>query len=45
MLISNLILDVYQHCVNRIYIVSPTINIDDNWIPVKRYIAQEIQPR
>ena len=44
-LISNLILDVYKNCFNRIYMVSPTINIDDNWIPVKRYIEKEIKPR
>ena len=44
MLISNLILDVYTNCFNRIYIFSPTINIDDNWGPVK-YIAKEIKPR
>ena len=45
MLISNLILDVYKNCFNRIYIFSPTINIDDNWGPVKKYIAKEIKPR
>ena len=28
-----------------IYVFSPTINIDDNWQPVKRYIAKEIKPR
>ena len=44
-LISNLILDVYKGCFNRIYIFSPTINIDDNWIPVKKYIEKEIKPR
>ena len=36
-LISNLILDVYKNCFNRIYMFSPTINIDDNWGPVKIY--------
>ena len=45
LLISNLILDVYKNCFNRIYIFSPTINIDDNWGPVKKYIAKEIKPR
>lgn len=43
-LISNLILDVYRGCFNRIYIFSPTINIDDNFKPVKDYIAKEIKP-
>ena len=43
-LISNLILDVYKGCFNRIYIFSPTINIDDNFKPVKEYITNEIKP-
>ena len=43
-LISNLILDVYRGCFNRIYIWSPTINIDDNFKPVKEYIEKEIKP-
>jgi hypothetical protein len=43
-LISNLILDVYRNCFNRIYIFSPTINIDDNFKPVKEYITNEIKP-
>ena len=43
-LISNLILDVYRGCFNRIYIFSPTIKIDDKFKPVKDYIATEIKP-
>ena len=35
-LIANLILDVYKCCFNRTYVWSPTINIDDTWIPVKK---------
>ena len=40
-LISNLILDVYKNCFNRIYIFSPTINIDDNWGPVKNILQKK----
>ena len=41
---SNLMLDVYRNCFTRIYIRSPTINIDDNFKPVKEYITNEIKP-
>ena len=44
-LISNLILDVYKNCFNRIYIFSPTINIDDNWGPVKIYCERKKNKR
>jgi hypothetical protein len=40
-LIQNLILDVYRGCFSRIYIFSPSIDIDDTWIPVKKYIDEE----
>ena len=26
----------------RIYIFSPSINIDDGWIPVKKYIEEDL---
>ena len=38
-------MDVDKIRFGRIYMFSPTINIDDSWIPVKRYIAQGITPR
>jgi hypothetical protein len=41
-LIQNLILDIYKGCFNRIYIFSPSIDIDDTWIPVKKYIEEEL---
>ena len=41
-LIQNLILDIYKGCFSRIYIFSPSIDIDDTWLPVKRYIAEEL---
>ena len=40
-LIQNLILDIYKGCFSRIYIFSPSIDIDDTWLPVKKYIEEE----
>ena len=40
-LLVHLILHVYKHCFSRIYIFSPSINSDDAWIPVKKYIRSE----
>ena len=37
-LLTNLILDVYKGCFSRIYIFSPSINVDQTWAPVKKYI-------
>jgi hypothetical protein len=41
-LIQSLILDIYKGCFSRIYIFSPSIDIDDTWLPVKKYIAEEL---
>ena len=41
-LIQNLILDIYRGCFSRIYFFSPSINIDDTWLPVKKYIGEEL---
>ena len=38
-----MILDIYRGCFNRIYILSPSIDIDHTWRPVKDYIANEIK--
>ena len=35
MLLTNLILDVYKGCFSRIYIFSPSIDVDATWKPVK----------
>ena len=37
-LLQNMVLDIYRDCFNRIYIFSPSINVDSTWIPVKEYI-------
>jgi len=42
-LLSNLILDVYRGCFSRIYIFSPSIDIDYTWVPVKKYIANDMK--
>ena len=38
-LIQNLILKIYRNSFERIYIFSPTVNVDDTWTPVKKYIT------
>jgi len=42
-LLSNMILDVYRGCFNRIYIFSPSIDIDHTWNPVKEYIEKDMK--
>ena len=39
-LISNLVLDVYKDCFNQVYIFSPSIIIDENLIPVRKYLDE-----
>mgnify|MGYP003345871277 CR=1 FL=1 len=36
-LLSNLILNVYRGCFERIFVFSPSIDIDATWKPVKKY--------
>ena len=43
-LLTNMILDIYRGCFNRIYIFSPSVDIDHTWNPVKEYITKEIKP-
>jgi hypothetical protein len=42
-LLSNLILDIYKNCFSRIYIMSPSIHVDYNWLAVKQYIANDMK--
>ena len=37
-LLTNLILDIYKNCFSRIYIFSPSINVDSVWLPVKNIL-------
>ena len=39
-----MILDIYRGRFNRIYIFSPSVDIDHTWRPVKDDIAKEIKP-
>ena len=43
-LISNMILDIYKDCYSRIYVWSPSVNVDSTWGPVKDYIRDHIKP-
>ena len=42
--LQNMILDIYRNCFSRIYIFSPSIEIDSIWDPVKEYIKKELKP-
>ena len=42
-LLQSLILDIYRNCFARIYIFSPSINVDSIWTPVKKYIRDEMK--
>ena len=33
--LTNMIFDIYKGCVSRIYIWSPSIEVDNTWKPVK----------
>ena len=35
-LLQNMILDVYRDCFSRIYIFSPSIDVDQTWLPVNK---------
>ena len=42
-LLQNMILDIYKGCFSRVYIFSPSINVDyQTWEPVKKYLDKEI---
>jgi len=42
-LLQQLVVDVYKGCFERIYIWSPSIDLDKAWDPVKRYIKKELK--
>ena len=43
-LLTNMILDIYKCCFSRIYIWSPSIEVDNTWRPVKNHIRDNIKP-
>jgi len=42
-LLQNMILNIYKNCFSRIYIFSPSIDVDMTWNPVKQYIEHEMK--
>lgn len=42
-LLQNMILDIYRDCFSRIYIFSPSIEVDQTWEPVKQYIEHHMK--
>ena len=41
-LLQNMILDKYRGCFERIFIFSPSIDVDHSWAPVKKNIEEEM---
>ena len=42
-LLQNMILDIYINCFSRVFIFSPSINVDyQTWEPVKKYLDKEV---
>ena len=39
----SMILEQYRGCFARVYIASPSINVDDSWRPVKKYIEETMK--
>ena len=42
-LLQNLILNIYKNCFERIYIFSPSVDVDTTWLPVKKYIEEDMK--
>ena len=38
----SLILEQYRGVFERIYVFSPSVNIDDGWVPVKKYVEEDL---
>ena len=38
---QNLILDVYRDLFERVYIFSPSVDVDSAWLPVKKYLVED----
>ena len=41
-LLQNMIMNLYDKCFERVYIFSPSINVDNSWSPVKDYIENKM---
>jgi hypothetical protein len=42
-LLQNMVLDIYKNCFSRVYIFSPSINVDATWTPVKEHLAHTLK--
>lgn len=42
-LLQNMILNMYKLCFERIYIFSPSINVDGTWEPVRHFIEKKME--
>ena len=42
-LLSNLIFNIYRGCFERIFVFSPSIDIDKTWEPVKKYQSDDMK--
>ena len=42
-LLQNMILDIYRDCFSRIFIFSPSIEVDMTWGPVKQYVEKRVK--
>ena len=43
--LQNMIMDIYRDCFSRIFIFSPSIEVDMTWRPVKDYIEKHMKVR
>ena len=39
---KTMIMNLYDKCFERVYIFSPSINVDNSWSPVKSYIEDKM---
>ena len=44
-LLTNMILDIYKGCFSRIYIWSPSIEVDNTWKPVNKLYQRPYQAK
>ena len=42
-LLQNMILDIYEGCFDKIYVFSPSVNLDHTWLPVKEHIKDKMK--
>ena len=42
-LLQSMILDIYRDVFERIHIWSPSISVDSDWLPVKKYIQDNLK--